>query len=88
MSSIMEGWTGKRAMANQEQSLSTGPASANMANDVLIQPDSETKDDLPSTEGHELDAFLGKALKRSRSGQISTRTFTTSFFRPSFHRWS
>jgi periplasmic protein TonB len=39
-----------------------GPTSANMANDVLIQPDSETKDDLPSTEGHELDSFLGKAF--------------------------
>ena len=39
-----------------------GPTSANMANDVLIQPDSETKDDLPSMEGHELDSFLGKAF--------------------------
>jgi periplasmic protein TonB len=41
----------------------TGTASAYMANDVLIQPDSETKDDLPSAEGHELDAFLGKAFE-------------------------
>jgi protein TonB len=39
-----------------------GPTSAHMANDVLIQPDSETKADLPSTEGHELDSFLGKAF--------------------------
>jgi periplasmic protein TonB len=40
-----------------------GTTSANMANDVLIQPDPETKDDLPSMEGHELDAFLGKAFE-------------------------
>ena len=50
-------------MANQWQPQPIGPASANMANDVLIQPDSETKDDLPSMEGHELDAFLGKAFE-------------------------
>src|SRR6476661_6232143 len=40
-----------------------GPVSAIMANDVLIQPDSETTSDLPSTEGHELDSFLGKAFE-------------------------
>ncbi len=45
------------------QSLPRGPASATMANDVLIQPDSETKDDLPSMEGHELDSFLGRAFE-------------------------
>jgi periplasmic protein TonB len=44
------------------QSLPRGPVSATMANDVLIQPASETKDDLPSMEGHELDSFLGKAF--------------------------
>jgi TonB family protein len=33
-----------------------------MANDVLTQPDPETMADLPSTEGHELDSFLGKAF--------------------------
>ena len=46
-----------------EQSLPTGPESANMANDVLIQPGSETKNDLPSTEGHEFDSFFGKAFE-------------------------
>ena len=46
-----------------EQSLPTGPDSANMANDVLIQPGSETKSDLPSTEGHEFDSFFGKAFE-------------------------
>jgi protein TonB len=45
------------------QSLPRGPASATMANDVLIQPDSETKDDIPSMEGHELDSFLGRAFE-------------------------
>jgi TonB family protein len=46
-----------------ERSLPTGPDSANMANDVLIQPGSETKSDLPSTEGHEFDSFFGTAFE-------------------------
>jgi periplasmic protein TonB len=46
-----------------EHSLPTGPDSANMANDVLIQPSSETKDDVSSTEGHEFDSFFGKAFE-------------------------
>ncbi len=33
-----------------------------MANDLLTQPDSATTDTLSSVEGHELDAFLGKAF--------------------------
>jgi protein TonB len=45
------------------QSLPRGPVSAIMANDVLIQPDAETKDDLPSMEGHELDSFLGRSFE-------------------------
>jgi len=45
------------------QSLPRGPVSANMANDVLIQPDLETRNDVPSNEGHELDMFLGKAFE-------------------------
>src|SRR6201998_2525628 len=44
------------------QSLPRGPTSANMANELLIQPDAETKEALPSPEGHELDSFLGKAF--------------------------
>jgi len=44
------------------QSQAMVPTSGYMANDVLIQPDSETKSDLPSMEGHELDSFLGKAF--------------------------
>ena len=39
----------------------SGPPSAYMANDLLTQP--MTTDDLPSTTGHELDAFLGKAFE-------------------------
>jgi TonB family protein len=34
-----------------------------MSNELLTQPVSETGDDLPSVEGHELDAFLGKAFE-------------------------
>ncbi|HEY2471964.1 MAG TPA: energy transducer TonB [Terracidiphilus sp.] len=45
-----------------DQSLPTGPDSAYMANDVLIQPGSETRNDLPSTEGHEFDSFFGTAF--------------------------
>jgi periplasmic protein TonB len=43
------------------QSPATGPASGNMANELLTQPDSAT-DAQPSDEGHGLDAFLGKAF--------------------------
>ncbi len=46
-----------------EQSPPRGPVSANMADNVLMQPDSETKGDLPSMSGHELDSFLGKAFE-------------------------
>ena len=49
--------------SSTEQSLPRGPVSATMANDVLIQPDTETKDDVPSMSGHELDSFLGKAFE-------------------------
>jgi periplasmic protein TonB len=45
------------------QSSERGPASADMANDLLIQPDSKTRDALPSSEGHELDSFLGKSFE-------------------------
>jgi TonB family protein len=47
------------------QSPGTGPASANMANELLTQPQSASasSDNLPSAEGHELDAFLGKAFE-------------------------
>jgi TonB family protein len=34
-----------------------------MANELLTQPASATDDSLPSSEGHELDAFLGKAFE-------------------------
>jgi periplasmic protein TonB len=34
-----------------------------MANDVLAQTERETKDDLPSTEGHEFDSFFGKSFE-------------------------
>jgi periplasmic protein TonB len=45
------------------QSLPRGPESATMANDVLVQPESATKNDVPSFEGHELDSFLGKSFE-------------------------
>jgi periplasmic protein TonB len=44
------------------QSPAKGPASGVMANQLLTQPASTTDEALPSTEGHELDAFLGKAF--------------------------
>lgn len=44
-----------------EPSLDSGPL-ANMANELLSQPDSDTESGIPSTTGHELDAFLGKAF--------------------------
>lgn len=43
-----------------EPRLDSGPL-ANMANELLSQPDSDTEN-VPSTTGHELDAFLGKAF--------------------------
>lgn len=46
-----------------EQSLPTEPDSANMANEVLFQSNSQSSDDLPSTEGHEFDSFFGKAFE-------------------------
>jgi TonB family protein len=57
------GVMGPEAHYPPEQSLPTGPDSAYMANDVLIQPGSETKSDLPTTEGHEFDSFFGKAFE-------------------------
>jgi len=41
----------------------TASTNGTMANDLLIQPDAETRDGVPSIEGHELDAFLGKAFE-------------------------
>jgi TonB family protein len=46
-----------------EQSMATGPKTGTMANDLLTQPDTETRDKVPSMSGHELDAFLGKAFE-------------------------
>ncbi len=45
-----------------EQALPTGPA-ADMGNELLIQPESETDAAALSPGGHELDAFLGKAFE-------------------------
>ncbi len=47
-----------------ERAEGTGPA-ANMANDLLIQPESETEVKPASPAGHELDAFLGKAFEET-----------------------
>ena len=62
MSSIMEGWTGRRAIANYGQPQPKGQHRQIWQTTLLTQPDSETKDDLPSMDGHELDSFLGKAF--------------------------
>ncbi len=49
--------------SSTEPAQATGPKSATMANELLTQPDTETKDKVPSMSGHELDAFLGKAFE-------------------------
>ena len=44
------------------QAKTAGPA-ADMANDLLIQPETETEAQPARPEGHELDAFLGRAFE-------------------------
>ncbi len=59
-----------------------GPA-ANMANDVLIQPESETDvTHAPPTEGHELDAFLGKAFEEKPIWKDLYENIRDFFFPP------
>jgi TonB family protein len=45
------------------ESPASGPASGNMVKELLTQPASATDDSVPTNEGHELDAFLGKAFE-------------------------
>ncbi len=64
------------------QSDAVKPASTDMANDLLIQPSSETKNDLPSTDGHELDAFLGKAFEEKPIWKGLYESVHDTFFPP------
>src|SRR3569833_1738326 len=45
------------------ETLSRGPASAYMADNVLTQTERESGGDLSSAEGHEFDSFFGKAFE-------------------------
>lgn len=64
------------------QSPLRGPASANMANEVLIQPESESKGDLPSVEGHEFDSFFGKAFEEKPIWKELYQNIHDVFFPP------
>lgn len=65
-----------------EHSLSTVPGSANMANNVLIQPNSETEDEVRSNEGHEFDAFFGKAFEEKPIWKQLYESLHDVFFPP------
>jgi protein TonB len=58
------------------------PASANMANEVLIQPESESKGDLPSVEGHEFDSFFGTAFEEKPIWKELYQNIHDVFFPP------
>ena len=53
-----------------------------MANDVLIQPESETEAAAPLTAGHELDAFLGKAFEEKPIWATLYESICDFFFPP------
>lgn len=64
-----------------------GPA-ANMANDLLIQPESETEAALALPAGHELDAFLGRAFEEKSLWTSLYESVRDFFFPPICLRWS
>lgn len=53
--------TGLRGELSAERAQASGPA-ADMANETLSQPQADAQAAVPSSDGHELDAFLGKAF--------------------------
>jgi protein TonB len=55
-------WKRLRIQSSAEQTQATGPA-ADMANEILSQPQSDVEAAPASRAGHELDAFLGKAFE-------------------------
>lgn len=64
------------------QSQPRGPTSATMAENVATQPELETKDDLPSTEGHEFDSFFGKAFEEKPIWKELYESIHDVFFPP------
>ncbi len=54
-------WTSLGGRLSAEQTQAAGPA-AHMVNDILSQPQPDTEAAAPTSSGHELDAFLGKAF--------------------------
>lgn len=64
------------------QSPPRGPASANMADEVLIQPELDTEDELPSSEGHEFDSFFGKAFEEEPIWKELYQNIHDVFFPP------
>ena len=59
-----------------------GSTNGTMANDLLIQPDADTRGDVPSIEGHELDAFLGKAFEEKPIWTALYESIHDVFFPP------
>ena len=55
-------WIDLREQLSAERTQAAGPA-ADMANEILSQPQPETQAAGSSADGHELDAFLGKAFE-------------------------
>src|SRR5271157_4672032 len=64
------------------RSQGSGSASANMANDLLIQPDSGTKGETSLMTGHELDCFLGKAFEEKPIWTGLYESIHDTFFPP------
>ncbi len=60
----------------------TGSTNGTMANDLLIQPDAETRDSVPSMEGQGLDAFLGKAFEEKPIWSALYESIHDVFFPP------
>jgi len=60
-------WMGREPGRLQSEPQTGNPGARvtaeDMANDLLIQPDTESQAAAASTDGHELDAFLGKAFE-------------------------
>jgi len=63
------------------QAQTAGPA-ADMANDLLIQPESETEAQPASPAGHELDAFLGRAFEEKPIWKDLYENIRDFFFPP------
>lgn len=63
----------------EEQAQATGPA-ADMANEILSQPQPDTQAAVPTSDGHELDAFLGKAFEEPPVWKTLYENLRDAFF--------